>query len=85
MIKHDLAQYLVNMHILMEAQRQVRLDSSEWLRTEYNLAWDEFKGELKENPDARKSGQDERDINKTGADHARDQSRRSIPDWRDPS
>lgn len=80
-----IVQHLANLTFIFDVHEKLGTEKSPLLLWEWQQAEEALEKAIKEKQDARKSGQDERDINKTGADHARDQSRRSIPDRRDPS
>lgn len=42
MTKQELAEYLVNLNSLMEAQEKATRPKSRWLIEEYNKRWQEF-------------------------------------------
>lgn len=48
MTKQELADYLANLHTLMEAQEATGINKSPWLIDEYNSAWAQFKETIKD-------------------------------------
>lgn len=56
MSKHDIAQYLVNLNALMDAQTSIGNLPSTVLKDEYNRVWDQLKEEIT-NDEARKSNE----------------------------
>lgn len=56
MLKYDLAQYLVNLHTLMDAQGAIGVSKSTVLADEYNRVWSQLKEEI-ENDETRHSEQ----------------------------
>lgn len=80
MNKADLAQYLVNLHTLLQAQDSAGgLVKSDTLIAEYDKNWDLLKDTInKENEDETRNGNDDRQRPETGADRSRDQPGRRV-------
>lgn len=77
MNKGELAEYLVNLHTLMDAQRATGSNPSTIFADEYQKHWDLLKYIItKENEDETKN-RNNRNINESGTNPSRDQSRRS--------
>lgn len=76
MNKSELAGYLINLHNLMDAQQATGLNPSTLLADEYRKHWDILKSTItKENEDEARN-RNNRNINESRANPARDQSRR---------
>lgn len=81
MTKNEIAEYLVNLHTLMEAQDDVGLNKSTLLADEYNKHWGLLRTEIeKENDNEPKEYRNDRDLHEGRAYPTRDQSGRSEPD-----
>lgn len=79
--RFEIAQYLVNLHTLMEAQDDVGLIKSSLLADEYNKHWGLLRTAIeKENDNERKDIRNKGDLNEGRANPARDQPGRSEPD-----
>lgn len=79
--RFEIAQYLVNLHTLMEAQDDVGLTKSTLLADEYNKHWGLLRTEIeKENHNERKDIRNKGNVNESRADSSRDQSGRSQSD-----
>lgn len=55
MDKYQQAAYLVNLHTLLEAQEATAINKSSVLLQEYNEAWAEFKADIQEAQEAKKT------------------------------
>lgn len=79
--RFEIAQYLVNLHTLMEAQDDVGLNKSTLLADEYNKHWGLLRTAIeKENDNERKDIRNDRDLHEGRTYPTRDQSGRSEPD-----
>lgn len=76
-IKHEIAEYLVHLHTLMEAQDSTGLLKSNLLADEYNKHWALLRTEIeKENDNEPKEYRNDRDLHEGRAYPSRDQSGR---------
>lgn len=80
--KYDIAQYLVNLHSLLQAQDQVGgVLKSTTLVNEYNSQWDVLKEAInKENDDEARNSEQQSGRSEAGTDRPRDQSSGRISD-----
>lgn len=78
--KFELAEYLVNLNTLLEAQASTGITKSSIIAEEYDRVWDELKSTItKEQTNETRSSDDvNRRIDETGTDLARGQSGRRI-------
>lgn len=75
--KYDIAQYLVYLHTLMEAQDDVGLNKSTLLADEYNKHWGLLRTAIeKDNHDESKVIRNDGDLHEGRANPARNQSGR---------
>lgn len=76
MNKQDLAQYLVNLHTLMDAQKAIGANPSTIFADEYQKVWDLLKSTItKENEDEARN-RNNRNFDEGRTNTSRDQSRR---------
>lgn len=69
--KFDIAQYLVNLNVLMDAQAANGTIPSSVLKDEYNRVWGQLKEEI--NHEARQSQQQHAERSEAGTERARRQ------------
>lgn len=79
--RYELAQYLVDLHTLMEAQESTGLIKSSFLADEYIKHWGLLRTEIeKENDNESKDIRNSGNVNESRADPSRDQPWRGIGD-----
>lgn len=76
MNKGEIAQYLVNLHTLMNAQQATGANPSTLLADDYRKNWDLLKSTITKENENEARNRNDRNVNESGTNPARDQSRR---------